>query len=266
MKRNLSFAFNHIKVLVIISFLFSCVPFKKSIILRENKEELEKYEVNYNYTGTKYILRPYDIIELTANEQDPAIRQIIETSVVNNFANTVSGLYVNGLRINTDSTIYLFNIGSIKVGGYTLEEAQEKIREKFKEKFPFAEVNIKLVSFKITILGEVNNQGTHFAFNEKISLMDAIGLAGGVSDYANTTRIKIIRQVGNEQKVIKLDISRENILETKYFLIWPHDIIYVEPLRSKVINTTFKQITPIISAISVLASVINITTLIIARN
>lgn len=272
LKRSINYSYikiisKHLLILGTISLILtSCVPFKKSVLLLEQENELNHPIAQYQTLYTQYRLQPFDILDLRFNEKDPGLKQLLETDLNrSNFFNTPSGLYVNGFRVNQDSTIDVFNIGKIKVGGLTLEEAQNVIRAHLSEKFPFAEVNVKLVSFKIAVLGEVNNPGLHFVFNEKFSLLDAISLAGGTSDYANTTRVKIIRNTGKENKVIKLDLSRENSLNAENFYIWPHDIIYVEPLKSKPINTTFKQITPILSVISVLATVVNITALIIYR-
>lgn len=249
--------------------LFSCVPFKKTVLLHEPKEKyntkIDSYESNFK-DFKDYRLQPFDIIDLTFNEKDPNLKQLLETDINrNNFFNTPSGLYVNGFRINQDSTADIFNIGKLKLGGLTLEEAQNEVRKKLLEKYPYAEVNIKLVSFKISVLGEVNNPGFHFVFNEKFSLLDALSLAGGTSDYANSTRVKIIRNHGKQTQVYKINLSEDGIFAAENFYVWPHDIIYVEPLKSKPINTTFRQITPILSVISVLATVVNITALIITR-
>lgn len=247
-------------------FISSCVPFKKTVLLREPKDKYSSSLDSYQNNLKEYRLQPFDIIDLTFNEKDPNLKQLLETDINrNNFFNTPSGLYVNGFRVNQDSTIDVFNIGKIKVGGMTLEKAQEEIRKRLKEIFPYAEVNVKLVSFKISVLGEVNNPGFHFVFNEKFSLLDAISLAGGTSDYANVTRVKVIRNQGNHTQVYKLNLAEDKVLTAENFYVWPHDIIYVEPLKSKPVNTTFKQITPILSVISVLATVVNITALIITR-
>lgn len=246
--------------------LFSCVPFKKTVLLHEPKEKYNTKIDAYESHFQEYRLQPFDIIDLTFNEKDPNLKQILETDINrNNFFNTPSGLYVNGFRINQDSTADIFNIGKLKLGGLTLEQAQNEIRKKLHEKYPYAEVNIKLVSFKISVLGEVNNPGFHFVYNERFSLLDALSLAGGTSDYANSTRVKIIRNQGKQTQVYKLNLSNDGIFAAENFYVWPHDIIYVEPLKSKPVNTTFRQITPILSVISVLATVVNITALIITR-
>lgn len=268
MSRSYSMVVNKfLCIFVTILFLLSsCVPFKKTAMLLEPEEQVNIPLSLYKPPFKHYKLQPLDIIDLTFSEKDPNLKQMLETDLNrNNFFNTPSGLYINGYRINEDSTIDVFNIGKIKVGGLTLEEAQRVVRQALVEKFPFAEVNVKLVSFKISVLGEVNHAGFHFVYNEKFSLLDAISIAGGTSDYANTTRVKVIRNNGKETQVIKLNLSREDILRAENFYVWPHDIIYVEPHKSKVVNTTFKQITPILSAISVLATIVNITALIISR-
>ncbi|MCX7769105.1 MAG: polysaccharide biosynthesis/export family protein [Flavobacteriales bacterium] len=244
-----------------------CVPFRKSVLIYEGKEKFDEKVASYKYINTIYRLQPFDIVDITFNEKDPTIRQILESTPTNtNYFNTPSGLYVNGFRVNEDGTLDIFNIGTIKAAGLTIDELQKIVHEKLREKYPYAEVGVKLVSFKISVLGEVNNPGLHYVFNERFNLLDALALAGGTSEYANTQRIKIVRKIGEEQKIFKLDLSQEKIFDAENFYVWPHDVIYVEPLKSKPVNTTFKQITPILSVISVLATVVNITALIIYRN
>ncbi|MCS6979978.1 MAG: polysaccharide biosynthesis/export family protein [Flavobacteriales bacterium] len=235
--------------------------------MREPDDQLLKKEASYSYFLKEYKIQPQDILDLTFNEKDENIKQLLDVERANNnYFNTPSGFYARGYRVNQDSTIDVFNIGKIKVGGFSVEEAQNIIKQKVKEKFPYAEVNVKFVSFKVSVLGEVNNPGLHFIFNEKVSLLDALAQAGGTSEYANAQRIKIIRRIGHENRVIKIDLTREDVLSADHTVVWPHDVIYVEQLKSKPINTTFRQITPILSVISVLATVVNITALIIYRN
>ncbi|OFX69881.1 MAG: hypothetical protein A2X12_11880 [Bacteroidetes bacterium GWE2_29_8] len=144
------------------------------------------------------------------------------------------GLFLNSYEVNDSGCINIPVIGKVLVAGSTLEEAKYILQEKINEYMNYVVVDIKLTNFKTTVLGEVKNPGTYNLLkNRKANLLDALGMAGDLTEYGNRKNIKIIRFDGNNSNIYKLDITDNSIIGSPLFYLQPNDVIYVEPLKTK---------------------------------
>ncbi|WP_262507987.1 polysaccharide biosynthesis/export family protein [Williamwhitmania taraxaci] len=92
---------------------------------------------------------------------------------------------------------------------------------------------MKLVNFKVTVLGEVNSPGSFTIDKEQINLFQALGLAGGMKNFGNGKKVTLVRQTDSGSEVIPLDLTDRNILASDYYYLMPNDMIYIEPLKAK---------------------------------
>ena len=133
-----------------------------------------------------------------------------------------------------------------------LEKTKSIIQEKADEFLVNSTVIVKHINFEITLLGEVNRPGTFTVFKQNITIFEALGLAGDLTDYANRKKITIIR--GN--KTIPVNLTEKNILHLQEYYLNPNDVVYVKPLSNVRLRSSNAQI--YISAISTIALVANI--------
>jgi polysaccharide export outer membrane protein len=92
---------------------------------------------------------------------------------------------------------------------------------------------VKLVSFRITVLGEVRNPGQYFVYNDQATLLEGLGMAGDLTDFGNRENITLIRQNGSKLGGIRLNLRNPDVLSSKYYYLQPNDVVYVQPLRVK---------------------------------
>lgn len=172
-------------------------------------------------------------------------------NVTNDYMATISNpgnLYIEGYSIDSHGKIILPVIGELTVRGLSLEETRALIQAEANKYLNKATVLVKLVSFKITVLGEVKNPGYHYVFNNQISILEALGLAGDLTQFGNRTNIKLIRPTATGTAVTVLDLTDPDLLQSPYFFLMPNDVLYVEPLRARTKRTNLEIWTVVFSA------------------
>lgn len=148
-------------------------------------------------------------------------------------------------------------LGRIHLGGLTKSEAEKYIVDKLKGSFKETPiVNVRLVNYKVSVLGEVNRPGTFTVANEKINLFEALALAGDMSVYGKRDNVKLLREDNKGRKeIVTLDLNKSDIINSPYFYLQQNDVIYVEPNKAKSKNADIGQSTTLLlSGTSILIS------------
>lgn len=166
-----------------------------------------------------------------------------------------------GYLVGEDGTIKFPILGSIPAAGLTQKELENNITTQLIEKKLLFDpiVSSRFLNFRVTVLGEVNRPGVVTVPSEQISILEALGQAGDLTIYGLRDNVILIRQIGQEKLVKRLDLTSSNILQSPYFFLKSNDVIYVEPGKAKIATTDLtRQYLPIIfSGISVVVIVLN---------
>ncbi len=126
-------------------------------------------------------------------------------------------------------------LGAIYVGGLTLSEVKRKVVEQLAAgylKDPV--VNIRFLNFKVTVLGEVNAPGLLRLSNKRVTLLEALGIAGDLTTYANRTNVLVMREDGGVRTFARLNLQSQDIFSSPYYYLEQNDVIYVEPIEARV--------------------------------
>lgn len=124
-------------------------------------------------------------------------------------------------------------IGSVKVAGKTTQIAKTEIKGKLEKYLSGPTVNMRIRNFKVTVLGEVLNPGVYTIPNEKITLVEALGLAGDMTIFARRINVLVIREETGQRKFVKLDLTSKAFFESEYYYLHSNDVLYVEPGKGK---------------------------------
>ncbi|WKK80839.2 polysaccharide biosynthesis/export family protein [Marivirga arenosa] len=138
-----------------------------------------------------------------------------------------------GFTIDRKGNLELPEIGEVQLAGLSIREAEELIKEKLINYFETPVVRIQLLSFHFTVLGEVNNEGRYTSFDPKTNVIDAITLAENLTDFADRSRLKVVRFSGSEAQVYYVNTLREDLVSQKGFYLQPNDLIVVPALRAR---------------------------------
>ena len=144
-----------------------------------------------------------------------------------------SGGYIYGYDVNSEGNIILPVVGPIKVEGLTLEETRKLLQESADKVFKNSTVECKLLSFKFTVIGEVRAPGTYINYNNYLTVLEAIGRAGGVGDYGDRSRVLVVRPIDKGTKTFRLNLQDKNILSSEAYFLLPNDVVIVEPLKAE---------------------------------
>ncbi|MFN3840957.1 MAG: polysaccharide biosynthesis/export family protein [Cyclobacteriaceae bacterium] len=240
--------------------LSSCVTNKKYVLLQEddvNKKNLPKDTVirTYDMKTYEYRIQPEDNISVRFESLTPAELDIFNQSVQGNmnFNITQGNALLIGDLVDPNGEISFPVIGKVKVAGLTIYEVQEKLQGLANEYLKSPVVKVRLINFRITILGEVKQEGTITLVNNRVSLIEAIGLAGGLTDLADKRNIKLIRQEGGKAEVRYLDLLNENLVNKPEYFVYQNDILIVPALRQRPYQTYFgRNLSLFISSLSLL--------------
>lgn len=144
-----------------------------------------------------------------------------------------SYIYLNSYKIDEEGYVNYSFVGKIMVKGLTINEAQKKIEESLQEYFKDVKVYAKLVNFNISLLGEVNSPGTFTIDRDEITILQALGMAGGITDFGAAEKVVLVRKSPNGSTVKYLDLTDNGVLESEHLFLMPDDVIYVAPRGSK---------------------------------
>ncbi|MEO0899150.1 MAG: polysaccharide biosynthesis/export family protein [Bacteroidota bacterium] len=167
----------------------------------------------------------------------------------------VTGRYI---YVSQDGTIELPLIGKITLSGLTIREANLFITELYKKYLVAPIVNLKVLNLNFTILGEVNSPGNYILQQERHNLLQALGDAGGVTQYADLKKTMVYRKIDDEWQDYHVDLTDFEVLNSSFTRLQVGDIIYIPPNGRKVIEKESSSLTPLISIFSSVAIILSL--------
>lgn len=213
---------------------YSCTPVSKLKYIQRDKSHPNDTVI---VTNQSYLLKKGDNIYIDIKTSNPEMRTLISGKTIeSNISNSVnsSSLYLVSYLIDDNWNIQLPLVGSLSCKDMTCEHLQKSIETALKVYITDAIVSVKLVNINITVLGEVNRPGQFFANQKQTSLLDAIGMAGDLTNYGNRKNITVMRKLETgDYKIYNLDITKSKVISHEAFMLMPNDIIYVEPMKTK---------------------------------
>lgn len=136
--------------------------------------------------------------------------------------------------MNNQGEIVFPVLGTLKVGGMTTQETSELIvgkLERYLKERPI--VTVRLVNYKISVIGEVSRPGVYTVNNEQVNVFEAVAMAGDLTIYGKRDNVRIIRTVDGKQNLVTINLNDENIIYSPDFYLRQNDIVYVEPNKAK---------------------------------
>jgi len=251
-----------------IVLLSSCVSNRKVVLLQKDdlhKKNLPKDSTVREYEVEKfdYKIQPNDIISVRFNSLTTKELDFFATyanqqgSPIGNLGTGSAQLI--GELVDERGEIPIPVAGNIKVAGLTVFEVQDTLQKIANHYFESPIVKVRLLNYRITLLGEVGKEGSITLGNNRVSILEAIGLGGGLSDLADRANVKLIRQKGNKTEIQYLNLLDENFFNSPYYYVYQNDILVVPPLRQRPFRLYAGQnLALFVSTISVLLLTINL--------
>lgn len=153
-------------------------------------------------------------------------------------ANSTPSVYKEGYLVDREGNIDFPVLGTVKLGGLTKSAAKAKLTNQLEEYLKDPIVNIRYLNYKITVVGEVNRPATFTVPSERINILEALGMAGDMTQYGKRENVLLIREVAGVRTVTRLDLNNKSVLNSPYFFLQQNDIVYVEPDRMKAVQAS----------------------------
>jgi polysaccharide export outer membrane protein len=253
---------------VLLVLIASCVPNKKLVYLQKNdlsknvrptNEVIREHMVDtFNYR-----IQPNDILSVRFESLTPKSFDFLSNQAASQSTAGLSGQgnpLLIGELVDEDGNIMLPGLGSFKVSGLTIFQLQQHLKKAVEKYIDSPIVRVRLLNYRVTILGEVNKEGTVVLMNNRVSIMEALGIAGGLNDFADKSAVKLIRQEGSKAQVVYLNLLDESLIDSPYYYIHQNDILIVPPLNNRPFRKYFSQ------NLSLLLSVVSIGLIIVTLN
>ena len=242
-------------------FLSSCVTNKKYVYLQKedvNVKDLPKDTMirSYDLVKYEYRIQPEDNISVRFESLTPQEYDIFNRNMAaqqqNQNLNQGNAILIGEL-VDPQGEITYPVVGKVKVSGLTVYEAQTRLQQLADQYLESPVVKVRLINFRFTILGEARREGTVVLSNNRVNYIEAIGLAGGLTDLADKRNVKLIRQVEGKAQVRYLNLLDENFINSDEYFVHQNDILIIPALRQRPYQTYFgKNLSLILSSLSLL--------------
>lgn len=203
-------------------------------------------------------IAPNDILSVqvfTVNvEAFPGIASTVDKQVIDN-----RSPYEKGFIVDKSGFVELPLIGKVNLAGLNMTDARDTLVKRFEYYMDAPVVVLKKLSFKITLIGEVNKPGLYYVPNEKVTLLEALGMAGDLTIFGSRKDVKLIRQTSEGYKEIKIDLTTKSALNSEVAFLHPDDVIYVRPINRRgaaTVSPTVLIITSVLTTLTLVISVI----------
>lgn len=250
MKRFLAIAF-------IVFSCVGCVPNRKYVFMQHNDVKSDKVVIDstlrmYSPHAKDITLRAGDVLAVRFESLSPSEIDFLSARG-GSMMGTPQSVVLFGELVDPNGTISYPVIGKVAVGGLTVFEVQDKLQSLASQFLQSPKVTVRVANFRVTVLGEVKKEGQVSLPNNRVSIIEVVGLAGGLADLADRSKVKLIRQLSDGQVAVQyINLLDENLINSPFYYIQQNDILIVPPLKQRPFRNYFgPNLTLFVSAMSV---------------
>lgn len=200
------------------------------------------------------LIQPGDILSIKVNSLSP------ESDAIFNAGGNSRNEIDNGYLVDREGNINFPIAGKIKLAGLTNQQAREKMTKEVLRYVKDPIVNLRIVNFKVTVIGEVTRPSTFTVPNEEINLLEALGMAGDMTVYGKRENVLIIREKDGKRTMARLNLNDKDVINSPYFYLQQNDIVYIEPAPAKAAQASNSN-----KFIPIIVGLTSVATLIISR-
>ena len=258
-----SFLFIGISMLL----LSSCVT-TKNVTYFMDVPDTTKYRIMDHAAFYSPVIQPDDILQVSIQTLDPNATALLNQQNTANWqvtgASATGGSAsggVSGYLVDKEGYVVLPLIGKVMVKGKSTDKVRDEIREKAAEFYKEPVVNVRFANFKITVLGEVARPSSYVMPNEKVTLLDALGMAGDLTIYGKRENVLLIREKEGKKEFVRFNLNNSQLFTSPYYYLQQGDVVYVEPNRARIVATDAARL----RTITIITSVTTLAAILISR-
>jgi polysaccharide export outer membrane protein len=255
--------------LVMLLMTTSCVQ-KKDFVYFQNKKQQTTNILADKVENYIPILKSDDLITIVVSAVDPELAKpfnllgAASANASNSNSNSGGGntTQTMGYLIDANGNIDFPILGTIKLAGMDRMKASEFIKDKLKAYLKEPIVNLRVLNYKVTVLGEVARPGVFTISNERITLPEALGLAGDITLGGQRNNVMVIRDIDGKKIETRVDLTSRDLFSSPVYYLTQNDIIYVQPTTNRMKTTapTRQNASLILTGVLLIVNTINLIT------
>lgn len=235
---------SNVTLCFLLVYLFSsCSSYKSVPYFQDLNRSSTATEKIDNYSP--FIIQKEDILSITVSSLNPDAWQDGNNKE-------------SGYLVDEEGNIQLPLIGSMKVVGLTTNELREQVQKALTPYLKAPSVNVRVLNFKVSVFGDVAHPDVYKIQNERVTVLDAISLAGDLNITGIRTNVLLIREVDGKRQYVNIDLTSANLFRSPYYYLKNNDAIYVQPSKDKTSSgdKDYRTISLILSAVSVITIIL----------
>lgn len=251
-------------ITLLLFFLGGCASQKEITYLQDVKKDYrQRIEQDYNVR-----INSDDLLLIMVNSKNPELVQMFNLPMVSyqvtNTGYSEGQQRMLGYLVDKNGNINFPQLGEINVMGLTRFELSEQLTKELKRRGLVNDpvVTIQFLNFKVSVMGEVERPGTFEVKSDRITLLDALSLAGDLTIYGRRDNVKVIREENGERIVAFVDLRSVELMNSPYYYLKQNDIVYVEPNKVRAEQREINQNRTILTFASIVSGMISLAVLI----
>jgi polysaccharide biosynthesis/export protein len=221
--------------------LSSCITPKRAVY--NYLEDIKDSTTRSSVIIAEPVIQKNDLlsVQISSASLDPKVDQDYNIQV--NAAAASSNAGMLGYLVDAKGNLELPRIGVIHAEGLTKTELEQLVKTKLKGLLEQPTVIIRFLNFRITVLGEVGSPGVKTIPNERLTILEAVGMAGGITEYGTIKRVRVLRENNGLRETGLLDLTSQNIFKSPYYILQQNDVVLVDQTSYKLRQAEQQRVT-----------------------
>lgn len=248
--------------------LVSCYNVKKVVYFSNLSDTASgKFYIQDSVQSFQALIEPGDLLDVNVTSLSAAASAPFNSGNALASGGDASGVQgradlppreTSGYLVGRDGNIDFPLLGKVRAAGESTAVLGDTLESLLQVYLTQASVNVRFLNYKITVLGEVNRPATYTITGEKVSIIDALGMAGDLTIYGKRENILVVREVGGRREFARMNLASSNIFQSPYYFLKQNDIVYVEPSRPKISASDERAVRDISIGTGLLAIVLSL--------
>jgi polysaccharide export outer membrane protein len=212
-------------------FLSNCgsVKYPEMVMMQNVQNQLAAMD-----TVAALKIRPNDLLSIEVNSQAKEAQEIFQKQQTVTAGSGENALAIQeGYRVDELGNIYMPLLGKVTAAGKTVTQLRQDVASKLSAYYNDVTVQVRFLNFRVTLMGEVTRPNAYIVPNEKLNVLEAVGMAGDFTPYARRNNVLIMRERNQIREFARLNTQDTSLFTSPYFYLQPNDVVYVEPLEAK---------------------------------
>jgi len=230
--------------------LFSCGS-RKEIVYVQDIDKGQSYEATKGYEPK---LQPDDLLSIIVSAESPEVT--VPFNIPDIQGNDAENRGFKTYLVDNSGYIDFPVIGKMKLGGLTRSEANVKLVTAISAYINKPTINLRIINYKVSVLGEVARPNSYVISGERITILEALSLAGDMTIYGKRENVLVIREIEGKKTYTRLDLTKADIFESPFYYLSQNDVVFVEQNKTRINASKIGTDTATtISAISLLITI-----------